>query len=391
MQPPGDGELVRLARCGHKEAFGELIERYQPMVRRLAFGMMAQDDWAQEVIQEAFLAAYLSLDQLREPERFKAWLYSIVLNVARALLKERKMNPLSLENLVGGVSCELFPLSEAFVDPQEVVEEQELHRLVLHAVQALSMRERAATFLFYYEQLSLQEVAAILGISVTAVKSRLFKARDHLRRRLLPIMGEAPPALTHTERTRSMLKVVVDSVRKHTLTDQRVVILRDETARRYLLIWVAPMEALNIAMGLTGVTPPRPLPTHFLASVLKATGVRLEDVRIEALKDNIYYAVASVRNGEQVSEIDVRPSDALGLAVLMGRPIFVAEDVLARHGVVLPEGRAVQVGERDEELNRAGVLKALEEYMQGLQTALPAQGEEQARQSSLAFLLGEGA
>lgn len=351
--------------------------------------MMAQDDWAQEVIQEAFLAAYLSLDQLREPERFKAWLYSIVLNVARALLKERKQNPLSLENLVGGVSRELFPLSEVFVDPQEVVEEQELHRLVLGAVQALSPRERAATSLFYYEQLSLQEVAAILGISLTAVKSRLFKARDHLRRRLLPIIEGTPPVLARTERTHNMVQVVVDAVRKQTLTDQRVVILKDEAARRYLLIWIAPMEALTIAMGLTGVTPPRPTPTHFLANVLKATGVRLEDVRIEALRDNIYYAIARVRNGEQVSEIDVRPSDALGLAVLLGRPIFVAEDVLTRHGVVLPEGKTVQIGERDEELDQAGVLKALEEYMQRLHLFPTAQGEEQARQSSLALLLGE--
>jgi len=69
MQPPGDGELVILARSGNKEAFGELVERYQPMVRRIAFGVMAQEDWVQEVTQEAFLAAYLSLEQLRLPQQ----------------------------------------------------------------------------------------------------------------------------------------------------------------------------------------------------------------------------------------------------------------------------------------------------------------------------------
>ncbi|HEY1349506.1 MAG TPA: bifunctional nuclease domain-containing protein [Ktedonobacteraceae bacterium] len=390
MRPPGDGELVRLARSGHKEAFGELIERYQPMVRRLAFGVSAQEDWVQEVSQEAFLAAYLSLEQLREPERFKAWLYSIVLNVARALLKERKQNPLSLENLMGGLSGEFFPLAEAFVDPQEVVEEQELHRLLLEAVQALSPRERVATLLFYYKQLSLQEIAAVLGISLTAVKSRLFKARAHLRRQLLP-GAHLAPARSRTERKRTMVKVVVHAVRKHPHTDQRIVVLKDEATQRYLLIWIAQMEALAIALGLTGITPPRPMPIHFLASVLKATGVHLEGVRIVALRNEIFYAVATVRNGEQLSDLDARPSDALGLAILMGSPIFVAPDVLEQHGVTLPEGQAARIGARDEEQRRAEVLQTLEECMQSLHTLPAAEEEEQSRQLSLALLLGEDA
>jgi RNA polymerase sigma factor (sigma-70 family) len=391
MRPRGDGELVRLARSGHKEAFGELIERYQPMVRRLAFGVSAQEDWVQEVSQEAFLAAYLSLEQLREPERFNAWLYSIVLNVARTLLKERKLNPLSLENLMGGLSGEFFPLAEAFVDPQEVVEEQELHRLLLEAVQALSPRERAATLLFYYKQLSLQEIAAILGISITAVKSRLFKARAHLRRQFLPDGEMAQPASSRTGRKRTMVKVVVDAVRKQPHTDQHIVVLKDEATQRYLLIWIAQMEALTIALGLTGSTPPRPMPVHFLASVLKASGVHLEEVRVVALQSGIYYAVARVRNGKQCSDIDARPSDALGLAILMGCPIFVAQDVLEQHGITLPEDQAARIGARDEEQRRAEALQTLEELMRPLQTSPTAEGEEQLRQLSLAFLLGENA
>jgi RNA polymerase sigma factor (sigma-70 family) len=413
MQPRGDAELVMLTRLGNKEAFGELIERYQPIARRIAFGIMAQEDWAQEVTQEAFLAAYLSLDQLREPQRFKAWLYSIVLNVARALLKERKLNPLSLENLVGGMYCELLLLPEACVDPQEVAEEQELHQLLLGAVQALSPQERSTTLFFYYEQLSWQEIAAILGISMTAVKSRLFKARNHLRRQLLPTSEVARPALERTERKRTMAKVIIDAVRTNLLTDQRVVILRDEAGRRYLFIWISKMEALSIALGLTDITPPRPLPAHFLANVLKATGVQLEEVRIEALKDDIYYAVAKVRNGELVSEVDVRPSDALGLALLMECPIFVAEEVLEKQGIVvpedktaqlvfaeqglkqegitLPEGKTIQIKEPDKEEDRANVLKALEEFMNPVRTLPTAEEREQAKQRYLALLLGEDA
>ncbi|HEY7417178.1 MAG TPA: bifunctional nuclease domain-containing protein [Ktedonobacteraceae bacterium] len=411
MQLRSDRELVLLARSGNKEAFGELVERYQPMARRIASGLMAQEDQVQEVIQEAFLAAYLSLDQLREPQRFKAWLYSIVLNVSRTFFKESKLNPLSLENLMGGIYRELLPLSDAFVDPQEVAEEQELHRLLLSAIQSLSQKERAATLLFYFEQLSLQEVAAILGISVTAVKSRLFKARSQLRRQLLSTAEQERLTLERTERKSAMVKVVIHAVRKNMLTDQRVVILRDEAGRHYLFIWIAQMEALTIALGLTGITPQRPLPAHFMANMLKATGVQLEEVRIEALKDEIFYAVAKVRNGELVREVDVRPSDALGLAVLMGCPIFAAEEVLEKHaiavpegkdaelfytecslkqhGITPPEGKTIPLRKRDEEQDRANVLKALEEFMNPVRTPPTAEEIEQAKQRYLASLLRE--
>jgi RNA polymerase sigma factor (sigma-70 family) len=385
MEPREDCELVHLVRSGQKEAFGELVERYQPMVRRLAYGMRSQEDWVQEVTQEAFLAAYLSLEQLREPERFSAWLYSIVLNVARTLLKERKLNTLSLENLLGGISGDVLPFCEAFVDPQEVVEEQELHCFLLRAVQALSSRERAATLLFYYEQLSLQEIAAILDISVTAVKSRLFKARDHLRQQLLPVLQVAPAAHRATERKRHMIHVVIETVREHPHTEQHVVVLRDEAGQRYLPIWIGRMEALTITLGLAGITPPRPLPAHFLANVLTSSGVQLEEVCIEALKSGIYYAVARIRNGERVSEIDARPSDVLGLAALLGCPIFVAEDVLMHHGMALPEGKTIGSREQNEAQLRASALKALEEFMK------PLHAISGATEESFALVLAEDA
>lgn len=414
MQQSSDGELVILARSGYKEAFAELIERYQPMARRIASGVLTNEDLVQEIVQEAFLAAYLSLDQLREPARFRSWLYSIVLNVARAFLKERTQDPLSLESLMGGMHCDLFPSSGALLDPQEIAEERELHHLLLKAVQGLSPKERAATLLFYYEQLSLQEVAAILDISVTAVKSRLFKARNHLRTRLLPISEEAGQAPEPLERKRTMAKVVVSSVRKDFGTGRRVVILWDEVGHRFFIIWVAQSEAMQIALKLTDATTPRPSTLQFMANVMKATGVQLEEVRVEALKDNIYYAVARVCSGEQVSEVDVRPTDAIGLALLMDRPIFAAEDVLEKYGIVtpegktaevflaeqwleregitLPEGKAIQIN-HDKERERAAVLQEIEEFKERSRRAMTptAEEREQAKQRYLAFLMGEDA
>jgi len=405
------GELVRLARSGNKAAFAELIERYHPMVRRMALGVLGHADLAEEITQEAFLAAYLSLGQLREPERFPAWLYSIVLNAARACLKERQQHPLSLEHLMGGMQCDLLPFSDALVDPQEVAEEHELHRLLLAAVQALTPKERAATLLFYYQQLSLQEIAAILGISVTAVKSRLFQARQHLRAQLLPLYEELLPLPPPSERTHAMREVSITAVRINFLTKQRVVTLWDAGGRRLLLIKIAQADALPIALGLSGLETPRPLTIHFLANIMKATGVQLEEVRIESLKENIYYAVAKVRNGKQVSEVDVRPSDALGLALLLERPILVAEDLLARAGMVvpegktaelyfaerwleregitLPEGKTIQITHDKEQERAAQMMQSVEEILNPTRTPPTAEELEQAKQRYLAYLLGE--
>jgi len=71
MTNKADSELVALALAGDKDAFGQLIERYQHMVRRIALGMVAQEEIARELAQEALLQAYLSLDHLRDISRFK--------------------------------------------------------------------------------------------------------------------------------------------------------------------------------------------------------------------------------------------------------------------------------------------------------------------------------
>ncbi len=183
-----DAVLVGLAQTGNRHAFGQLIERYSQMVRHIAGSMVANEESARELAQEALLQAYLSLDHLRDAARFKSWLYGITLNVCRNFMRERKIDPYSLDAIMGGMSRDISCLSVEMVDPEEIAEERELHRMVLNAVQSLSPKVRVATLLFYYEQLSLQEIATILGISVVAVKGRLHTSRKQLREQLLPLV-----------------------------------------------------------------------------------------------------------------------------------------------------------------------------------------------------------
>ena len=341
MDGQPDATLVAQALAGDKGAFGLLIERHQAMAGRVASGMVTPQETARELTQEALLQAYLSLDRLRDGGRFQSWLFGIVLNVCRSYLRARRIGPMSLEALAGGLRLaeELLPGVEP--GPQEVAEARELHGIVLSAVGALSPKNRAATLMFYYKQLSVREIAAALGVSMAAVKGRLHKSRRELRESLLPVYVETYGSITERkEGVKPMVKVTIADVVPAESRGLHVVVLHDQAGRRVLPIYVQVIEATSIAMGLRDVEMPRPLSPHFAARILEASGAKLEEVRVQDLKDTTFYAVARLRIGDHAREIDARPSDAIALAVLTGSPIYVAEEVMEKAGKDIPEDMA---------------------------------------------------
>ncbi len=334
-----DAELVALARSGEKEAFGQLIERYQSMAKRIAIGMVADEDTAQDLMQEAMLQAYLCLDRLQDDRSFKNWLYGIVLNVCRSYIRDARAVFFSLEAMAGGLKFDAIPFTGVAPDPQIVAEEQELYGLVLEAVNALSPKNRTATLLFYQEQLSLHEIAALLGVSVTAIKGRLHKSRLQLRAQLLPLYAESNPRVAIEQRRSNMIEVKIADVIPHTEKDNihnYIVVLWAEASRRFLPIWVGRWEGESIALGLTEVSPPRPMTYKFIATLLEEVGTKLESVRVEALRETTFYAVVSLRCGDQVREVDARPSDAIALALHANSPIYVTQELLEQHGMAVP-------------------------------------------------------
>lgn len=379
-----DSELVALARCGDKEAFGELIGRYQQMVRRIALGVVAHEEVARELAQEATLQAYLSLDHLRDNARFKSWLYGIVLNVCRGYIRDQKTDLFSLEAMMGGMHRDVQYFPSGVIDPEEIAEQRELHSIVLKAVQDLSPKDRVATLLFYYEQLSLREIAAILGVSVPAVKGRLYRAREQLRERLLPVYADLRSETETKQGRKIMAQVKVAAVIENAENKHNGVVLLDEAGHRVLNIWVGAAEGLMIAMGLTEIPPIRPMGIHLMINLLKATGIELEEVRVETLKDDVFYAVTKFRSGDGPYELDARPSDAIALAMLIDKPIYVAEEVMKRAGVALPEGKMVQIGKA-----REAALKKVEEFQGQKWPALSKEECEQANRKFVEFLTGE--
>jgi len=142
------------------------------MAQRL-LRVIGNGDLAQDLCNAA---AYLSLEKLNDPTRFKSWLYG---NICRNDLRRRKVICFSLEEMVGNLVDEPLPIAGSSPDPQ-LVAEQELHTALLETINTLSPKNRSAILLFYHEQFSLQQVANRLNISVGAVKV-VYKSRHQLR------------------------------------------------------------------------------------------------------------------------------------------------------------------------------------------------------------------
>lgn len=134
-----------------------------------------------------------------------------------------------------------------------------------------------------------------------------------------------------------MIPVVVESVRMNLTNGQRVVILKDDKLERYLLIWVGLNESTAIALELQNEKAPRPLTADLLKSVIDELGAKVADINITELNDDVFYARVGILNAQSERiDLDSRPSDAIGLAVRSGAPIFVEETILDRAAITLP-------------------------------------------------------
>lgn len=337
MDDWSDAELVTRARAGDAHAFGLLAARHQAPARRAARRLVPQAELAEDLVQEAVLQAYLSLDRLRTPERFGAWLLGIVRNVGRSAHRARPPATFSLEALTGGVRFEAIGFSAMAPDPAELAERRELGRQVQEAIGRLPAGSRAAALLFYGEDRSLQEIATRLDLSIVAVKSRLHAARRQLRVQLPPPAG--PPARRAGAAGRfAMVPMTIADVIASGPPDapRYVVILWDGPGRRILPIWIGPAEALAIAGALQALPTARPLTYSFISSLLAALDATVEEVRIVALRDSVYYAEVALQGAPGRQALDARPSDALALAARMGGAVRVAEAVLAEAAIAVP-------------------------------------------------------
>jgi bifunctional DNase/RNase len=130
-----------------------------------------------------------------------------------------------------------------------------------------------------------------------------------------------------------MLKVEIDSIRVSLMSQDRIIILKEQNIERYLPIWIGPFEAEAIRVELQGAEVTRPLTHDLLKSVISELGGRVEQIVVSELRNDVFYAQLIVDIDGQTVEIDSRPSDAIALAVRVKVPIFVAESVMDRAAI----------------------------------------------------------
>ncbi len=151
-----------------------------------------------------------------------------------------------------------------------------------------------------------------------------------------------------------MVEMVIDSIRVSLMNYQRVVILKEKMADRYLPIWIGPNEADAIAVKLQGVNVQRPLTHDLLRSVIDTLGAKVNFITVNDLKNDTFFAKITLDvNGGQL-EVDSRPSDALALAVRVEAPIYVDDSVLDKAGIMLDKETGKPVFDDSEKIDKEG-------------------------------------
>src|SRR5215213_6662214 len=347
-----DASLVWAARGGDRAAFGVLLARHRPLLRAMCRRALGDDDRAEDAAQEAVLQALLSLDRLRQPERFGSWLVGIGLNVCRRWHRDQGQHTWSWEAMLGG--RRLPEPIDTTPGPVDLTEAAELRAWVHQGVAGLPPGQRAAVMLHYLAGLTQAETAAHLGVEVGTVKTRLHKARANLRRTL----WQHEPSSAAMEGGTAMVEVrVLDVRRRHADNGQpsrHFVVLNEVNGERSFPIWIGEPEATALALHLEHVSLPRPLTYAFAAQILTAAGGQLREVRIDRLVDDVFYATAVVAGRQGDHEVDARPSDALNLALLLEAPIRVAEEII----VAIADCSLEEWTQRDELTHGAAVIAA---------------------------------
>ena len=154
-----------------------------------------------------------------------------------------------------------------------------------------------------------------------------------------------------------MIRIKVSGVAIDPVTKGFVVILKDETEKRWLPIWVGHYEAKMISLALEKVKPVRPLPHDLIKNILDALGVVVTRVVICDIKGNTYFATVRLKINQTEKEIDARPSDAIALALRVSAPIYVTEEVLNKSStekVTLENEKEIKLVELQQKNAKSG-------------------------------------
>jgi RNA polymerase sigma-70 factor (ECF subfamily) len=177
--------LTQRAKRGDREAFAELVEIYKDKIFQLAYRMTGSRQEAEDIAQETFLRVFANLHVYDESYKFSTWIYRIATNLC--IDRKRKKRPdFSLDEQVDGAEgLDWYSrLSAKDMTPEESVMTRELQDTVQGALLQLSPKYSSIMILRYIEDLTLQEISAVLELPITTIKTRIHRGREALRKKL---------------------------------------------------------------------------------------------------------------------------------------------------------------------------------------------------------------
>jgi RNA polymerase sigma-70 factor (ECF subfamily) len=197
-QAAGDDELVRRCNAGDELAFNEIVARHRGRLYHLAFGCLHDHADAEEIVDDTFVRAFRALPRFRGDSSLATWLYHIVINRARSRYRRNLRHRQLVAALDARISCDTAVTLADYVavdaaDPAEELERSELATVIAACVARLPFREQAILGLRGDVDRSYESIAATMGIKIGTVRSRLARARGHLRSEVDAIC----PAQTH--------------------------------------------------------------------------------------------------------------------------------------------------------------------------------------------------
>jgi RNA polymerase sigma-70 factor, ECF subfamily len=190
LSEASDEVLVVRARAKDEAAFEELVSRYDDKLYRLAMRFVRNETDAQEILQDAFLSAWRNLPTFEGRAQFGSWMYRVTVNAALMLLRSRnrhpevtvdEVEPTVLNDAVAEGGQNMRASSDWSQRPDEQLQSDEMRRHIQASVDALPEGLRTVFLLRDVEELSTEDTAEALGLSVPAVKTRLHRARLALR------------------------------------------------------------------------------------------------------------------------------------------------------------------------------------------------------------------
>lgn len=171
----GDISYIEQVLNGRIDAYGFIVDHHKDRVFNLAYRICSNREDAEEIAQDSFLKAFRSLNGFKMKSSFSTWLYRIVYNTAISHIRTKKQVVQSIDDF----PADRLELLRSDVDNEESESEYRCF-LVNHAMKVISEEERGLITLFYYEQMSTEEISSTTGLSKSAVKVKLFRARQKM-------------------------------------------------------------------------------------------------------------------------------------------------------------------------------------------------------------------